>query len=171
MRTVVCGSFFWVQPAVHKKKSKTLLFPGNLWNSIYVLCQKGPQPSCEEEDGQNYILMTSPCIWESRAHLASRGCLSWRIMLFQLTWILLYRGLYLLKARREQLGKNVMIIHKDSLKTVFSGLILPQWVWLLDPCFVLIQMVSASEWIIWTEALSFWKTTISLGKQKNRAKI
>lgn len=46
--------------------------------SLYmcVLCQKGRQPSCEEEDGQHYVLMTCPCIWESRAHLASRGCLS-----------------------------------------------------------------------------------------------
>lgn len=54
---------------------KTLLFPGKLWNSVSVLCQKGWQQSCEEEDSQHYILMTSPCIWESRAHLASRSCL------------------------------------------------------------------------------------------------
>lgn len=101
LRTHAWGQLgFWVMRD-HEDSGLWILFSGTACSSqkcccflgssenqyVYVLCQKGRQPSCEEENGQHYVLMTSPCVWESRAHLASKGFLSW--MLSKLVWSLL----------------------------------------------------------------------------------
>ena len=96
----IAAPFFGNSLQDSQKEKQNTVVPGNTSEimCMYVLCQKSTQPSsCEEEEGQHYILMTCPCISESRAHLASRGCLSLRIMLFKLAGVLLCRGLYLLK--------------------------------------------------------------------------
>lgn len=107
MRTVFCSSFlFWEQPAgFTKREAKHFFSLGIPLKSLYVLCQKGTEPSsCEEEDGQHYILMIGPCISESGAHLASGGCL--KIMVFKPAGVLFCRGLYLTKLE-ESSWENV----------------------------------------------------------------
>lgn len=80
--------------------TKMLLFPGKLWNSMYVLCQMPKRPTAILWRSQHYISMISPCIWESRACLASRCCLSW--MLFKLAWILLVQRIVSTKIKLEE---------------------------------------------------------------------